>query len=174
VARHFDLPSTTVIRLYDQLKVEGVLGSVWGSKTIIEPLQIDKDIRLKAVVGLPAALSLFSVSPGYRRFFRRLQQALWKQRFGSRLLFHENGFVESANFTEALIDYGVDIVIWLTPPSKAFVSVARLKDHGIRTIPIIDGMPLNGDPGYYAMRQNALAEGLALEENWDPFGRDYF
>ena len=31
VARHFNLPSTTVIRLYDQLKVEGVLGSVWGA-----------------------------------------------------------------------------------------------------------------------------------------------
>jgi hypothetical protein len=161
VARHFNLPSTTVIRLYDQLKVEGVLGSVWGSKTIIEPLQIDRDIRLKAIVGLPVALSSFSVSPGYRRFFRLIQQALWKQRFGCRLIFHDNGFVESANFTEALVDYGVDVVIWLTPPPKAFISVARLKDHGIRTIPIIDGMPLNGDTGYYVSRQNALAEGLA-------------
>lgn len=161
VARHFNLPSTTVIRLYDRLKLEGVLGSVWGSKTIIEPLQIDKDIRLRAIVGLPVALSSFSVSPGYRRFFRLIQQALWKQRFGSRLIFHDNGFIESANFTEALLDYGVDVVIWLTPPPKAFIAIARLRDHGIRTIPVIDGLPLNGEPGYCTSRQNALAEGLA-------------
>jgi hypothetical protein len=167
VARHFNLPSTTVIRLYDQLKVEGVLGSVWGSKTIIEPLQIDRDIRLKAIVGLPVALSSFSVSSGYRRFFRLIQQALWKQRFGSRLIFHDNSFVESVNFTEALVDYGVDIVIWLTPPPKAFISVARLKDHGIRTILIIEGMPLNGDAGYYVSRQNAVTEGLAY---WKKIG----
>jgi hypothetical protein len=167
VARHFNLPSTTVIRLYDRLKVEGLLGSVWGSKTIIEPLQIDRDIRLRAIVGLPVALSSFTASPSYRRFFRLIEQALWKQRFASRLIFYDNGFVESANFTEALVDYGVDIVIWLTPPSKAFISVARLKDHGIRTIPIIDGLPLNGDAGYYASRQNALAEGLA---SWKKMG----
>jgi hypothetical protein len=161
VARHFHLPSTTVARMYDRLKIEGLLGSIWGSKTIIEPLEMDKDIRLRAIVGLPVALSSFSVSPGYRRFFRLMQQALWKQRFGSRLIFHNNGFVESAGFARMMIDYGVDIVIWLTPPSRASNAVAQLKDRGIRLISIMDGVPLNGEPGHYASRQHALAEGLA-------------
>src|SRR6266508_4709202 len=55
VAANFSLPPTTVTRLYGQLKTEGVLGSIWGSKTIIEPNEIDKDIRLKAIVGLPVS-----------------------------------------------------------------------------------------------------------------------
>src|SRR3954468_3061975 len=50
VARHFSLPTTTVTRLYGQLKMEGVLGTIWGSKTIIEPTQVDNDIRLKAMI----------------------------------------------------------------------------------------------------------------------------
>src|SRR6187397_3634159 len=45
VARHFGLPATTVTRMYEQLKKEGVLGSIWGSKTIVEPAHLDNDVR---------------------------------------------------------------------------------------------------------------------------------
>ena len=174
VARNFSLQPTTVTRLYGQLKTEGVLGSIWGSKTIIEPLEIDKDIRLKGIVGLPVALKSFSIRPGYRRFFRLLQQTLWKHRFGSQLVFYGNGFPESPKFTDILVDYRTDIAIWLTPSSGAANAVARLKDRGIRSIPIIDGLPINGEPGYYVSRQNAVAEGSGgLEYLWNQVGRNH-
>ena len=160
VAKHFSLPPTTVTRLYAQLKVEGVLGSIWGSKTIIEPLEIDRDIRLRAIVGLPVALATFSVSASYRQFFQLMQQALWKQRFGSRLIFHDNGFAESPRFARLLIDYGVDVVMWLMPPARSCNAAALLKDRGIRFIPIIEGMPLNGNSGYYLSWQDALVQCL--------------
>jgi hypothetical protein len=161
VAANFSLPPTTVTRLYGRLRTEGVLGSIWGSKTIVEPLEIDRDIRLKSIVGLPVSLSAFSVSPGYRRFFHLMQRALWKHRFGSQLVFHENGFPESPRFTETLIDYRTDAVVWLTPSSRASSAIARLKDRGIKAISVVDGMPINGEPGYYISRQNAVTTGLA-------------
>jgi hypothetical protein len=161
VAKHFSLPPTTVTRLYGQLKTEGVLGSIWGSKTIIEPLAIDKDIRLKAIVGLPVSLSTFSLSPGYRKFFRLIQRTLWKQRFGSQLVFYENGFGESSKFADSLLDYNADVVIWLTPSSRMSNAVARLRDRGVRLITIADRMPINGESGYYISRRDALIEGLA-------------
>ncbi len=161
VARHYRLAPTTVTRLYGQLKTEGVLGSIWGSKTIIEPLKVDKDIRLKALIALPVSLRAFAIVPGYRRFFRLIQQTLWKHRFGSQLVFYDNGFPESPKFTDILLDYKVDIAIWLTPSPRVSNAVARLRDRGIRSITIHDGMPINGEPGYFASRQSALVEGLA-------------
>jgi DNA-binding transcriptional regulator YhcF (GntR family) len=161
VAKHFSLPPTTVTRLYGQLKTEGVLGSIWGSKTIIEPVAIDNDIRLKAIVGLPVALREFSLIPGYRKFFRLIQHALWKQRFGSQLVFYENGFGESSKFADTLLDYKADVVIWLTPSSRMSNTIARLRDRGVRLMTIADRMPINGEAGYYISRRDALIEGLA-------------
>jgi DNA-binding transcriptional regulator YhcF (GntR family) len=161
VAKHFSLPPTTVTRLYGQLKTEGILGSIWGSKTIIEPVDIDKDIRLKAVVGLPVSLTEFSLIPGHRKFFRLIQHTLWKQRFGSQLVFYENGFGESSKFADSLLEYKADVVIWLTPSSRRSNTVARLRDRGVRLITIADRMPINGESGYYISRRDALVEGLA-------------
>src|SRR5471032_541098 len=59
VATHFAVPPTTVSRIYARLKGEGLLASVWGSKTFVEPAQIDKQLRFRAVVGLPASLKSF-------------------------------------------------------------------------------------------------------------------
>jgi hypothetical protein len=161
VAANFSLAPTTVTRLYGQLKTEGVLGSIWGSKTIIEPLAIDNDIRLKALVGLPASLTEFSLLPGYRKFFRLMQHTLWKQRFGSQLVFYENGFEESSKFADTLLDYKADVVIWLTPSSRMSNTVARLRDRGVRLITIADETPINGESGYFISRRDALIEGLA-------------
>ena len=161
VAKHFSLPPTTVARLYEQLKTEGVLGSIWGSKTIIEALEIDKDIRLRATVGLPVSLSAFSISPGYRRFFCVLEQGLWKYRFGSHLVFYEGEFPEAPTFVESFVDYKADVVVWFAPPSRASNAIARLKDCGIKSMMVHEGIPINRVPGYYVSRQNALVEGLA-------------
>ena len=161
VARHFRLPPTTVTRLYGQLKTEGVLGSIWGSKTIIEPVDMDKDIRLKAFVGLPVSLREFSLVPSYRDFFRLMQHTLWKQRFGSQLVFYENGFGNSSKFADTLFNYRVDVVIWLAPSSKMSNTVARLRDRGVRLITIANGLPINGDSGYYISQRDALIESLA-------------
>lgn len=161
VAKHFSLPPTTVTRLYGQLKTEGVLGSIWGSKTIIEPVDVDKDIRLKAIVGLPVSLGQFSLAPGYRKFFRVIQHTLWRQRFGSQLVFYENGFGESSKFADTLLDYNADVVIWLTPSSRMSNTIARLRDRGVRLITIADETPINGESGYFISRRDALIEGLA-------------
>ena len=90
VARHFSLPATTVTRLYDQLRTEGVLGSIWGSKTIIEPSQLDNDIRLKGIVALPIPLRAFSALSAPRFFVGRMQRALSRERFGSVVLFYDD------------------------------------------------------------------------------------
>jgi hypothetical protein len=162
VARHFAVPPTTITRVYDQLKDEGVLASIWGSKTFIEPREIDKQIRVKAIVGLPALLRSFATVQNYRMFFLSMQEVLWKNGFGTRLIFYENEDAETAELAEVLLGYKVDIVIWFVPIGKISNSASRLADRGVRSMHVVDAAPTNGDGGYYLSRRNALAQGLAV------------
>jgi hypothetical protein len=162
VAKHFSVPATTVTRLYGQLKTEGVLGTIWGSKTIIEPAHLDNDIRLRAMVALPVPLGLFSAVSTYRLFVRAMQRALWGQRFGSQIVFYDESLFEGCTVTEALLETGANIVVWLMPPRRMWNCFARLKDRGVKPIVITDEMPLNGEPGYYLSWQDAVTEGLAV------------
>src|SRR5690242_19133591 len=72
VARHFGLPTTTVTRMYDQLKTEGVLGGIWGSKTIIEPAELDSDVRVRGMIVLPVPVRTFAATSTSRLFLRNM------------------------------------------------------------------------------------------------------
>jgi hypothetical protein len=161
VARHFLLAPTTVTRLYGQLKTEGILGTIWGSKTIVEPTQLDNDIRLKAMVVLPVPLLAFSALSTYRLFVRGIQRVLWRERFGSQMIFYDEAVFDGSALTDALLETGSDIVIWLMPPLGTSSCFARLRDRGIRSLVITDEMPINGEAGYYLSWQDAVIQGLA-------------
>jgi hypothetical protein len=161
VARYFAVPPTTVTRVYDQLKEEGVLASIWGSKTFIEPREIDKQIRVKAIVGLPASLRSFTTIQNYRTFFLSMQEVLWKNGFATRLIFYGNEDAETAKLAEVLLGHKVDIVIWFAPIGKISNTASRLSDRGVRSMNVADAPPANGDGGYSLSRRNALAQGLA-------------
>jgi hypothetical protein len=140
------------------------LGTIWGSKTVVEPTQINEEIRIKAIVGLPALLPAFATNRNYRMFFANMQDTLWKCGFGTRLLFYEDNPTEFSDVCDALVGYKTDFVVWLAPKLKNISNaIRRLSDHGIRTITIVDGLPINGDNGYFLSRRNALKDGLA---NW--------
>src|SRR6266567_1379331 len=49
-ASHFGVPTTTISRIYKQLKCEGLLTSVWGSNTFIEPPKIDNQLQVHGIV----------------------------------------------------------------------------------------------------------------------------
>src|ERR1700681_2974659 len=59
VARHFAVAPTTVSRIYTRLKDEGLLTSVWGSKTFVQPTQLNKQLGVRAVTAPPAFLPRF-------------------------------------------------------------------------------------------------------------------
>ena len=162
VARHFGVPPTTVTRVYDKLKEEGVLTSIWGSKTFIEPREINRDIRVKAIIGLPASRQLFAAVRNYRMFFVAMQDMLWKHGFTTRLLFYEPDELGGSNLADRLIGYKVDFVIWYGSNFRTTNMADRLIDRGVRVIAISDLTPGNGDHGFYVSRCRAVAKGLAV------------
>jgi AraC-like DNA-binding protein len=160
VARHFAVAPTTVSRIYTRLKDEGLLTSVWGSKTFVQPTQLNKQLRMRAVIAMPALLPRFRTLPEYRMFFVSVQDALWKLGFATRLAFHEGRDAETPLFAELLLNYKADVVIWFLPTSKNLNVAARLLDRGIRLITIGDSLASPGEHCYLVNRQNAFREGL--------------
>lgn len=167
VASHFAVPPTTVSRIYTQLKDEGLLASVWGSKTFVEPVQIDNQLRVRAVVALPASLTSFCTVRQYRNFFLEMRDALWKSGFATRLLFYEGNTAQLPSFAELLLDHKPDIVIWFLPIAKTKGTVARLRDHGIRVITVTDCPRDCREHPYYVDRERAIKNALL---NWQRNG----
>ena len=159
-ASHFGVPATTISRIYKQLKCEGLLTSVWGSNTFIEPPKIDNQLRVRGIVALPASLTSFCTGRQYRKFFLEMRDALWKFGFATRLLFYEGHDAQLPSFAELLLGYGPDIVIWFLPSAKTKGTVARLLDRGIRLIAVADCPGDSRAHYYWVDRERALKSGL--------------
>src|SRR5437667_12053767 len=115
VARHFAVAPTTVSRIYTRLKDEGLLTSVWGSKTFVPPTQLNKQLRVRAVITMPALLPRFRALPEYRMFFARVQDPLCKLGVATRRGFHEGPDAETPVLAELLVMHTAGVVICFTP-----------------------------------------------------------
>jgi hypothetical protein len=162
VARRFDVPLTTVARVYAQLKKEGILGSVWGSNTVVEPYELNKELRIRGIVALPASLKAFCALRNYRMFFENMHAALWRVGFATRQLFYENGDAGKAAFSETLLNEKVDVVLCLLSDPPVIAGTKRLLDRGVRVVSLADSLIANGRSGYLLSRLHALKEVLNL------------
>jgi hypothetical protein len=163
VAGHYDVPPTTVSRIYTQLKAEGLLTSVWGSKTFIVPIRVDNALRKHGIVALPASLVSFCMLRQYRNFFSDIHDALWKFGLATQLLFYEENDAQLAMFAERLLKHKLDIVIWFLPVANCKETVARLLDHGIRVITVADSARDAREHLYRVDRERAIRDAFL---NW--------
>jgi hypothetical protein len=160
VASHFAVPPTTVSRIFTRLRDEGILTTVWGSRTFVQPFHLNKQLRIRGVVALPALLSTFCILPETRMFFANARNALWKFGFATRLLFYQGDEGETPAFAEELLSYKPDVVIWFLPNSKNRKVAARFLDRGVRLITIGDFLARSGEHSYYVDRKQAIIQGL--------------
>ena len=89
VASRFQVPISTVARVYGQLEDEGILTSIRGSKTILQGLSTTRHLSVRGVVGLPASLSRFVTVQDYRMFFIRTRRELRLRDFATATIFFE-------------------------------------------------------------------------------------
>jgi hypothetical protein len=162
VARRFDVPLATVVRIYAQLKKEGVLGSLWGSSTVVEPDELNKQLRIRGVVALPVSLKAFCAVRNYRMLFEKMHTALWKSGFASRQRFYEDGDSVKPAFIETLVNDKVDAVLWFLPATAELASIKRLLDRGVRVVSVVDSLILDRRTDYLLSRLRALKEVVNL------------
>jgi DNA-binding transcriptional ArsR family regulator len=156
VAAHFHVPQSTVGRIYRRLEQEGLLSRVRGSRTILQGLEFDRQLRVRAFVGLPASLSEFVTLQDYRMFFIRVRREMRLRGFATAMLLYEGDEVGTPAFAERLKAYEVDTVLWFQPRKKIQPAVLRLSDRGIRMIGVSEEASTVLPCRYQLRREQAL------------------
>ena len=142
VATRFHVSPTTVARIFDQLKTEGVLRSVWGSKTILEAARLDRQLRIRGLIALLVPVESFIANRDRQRFIETLSHELWQQGFASRIWSYEASEVEEMSFVESLIAQKPDAIVWFTPTRRTTSLAYRLSDCGIRVVRVTHGQSI--------------------------------
>ena len=162
IARRFQVPISTVSRAYDQLEEEGLLNRVRGSKTILQGLHFDRQLSVRAFVGLPASLSAFVTLQEYRTFFIKIRRELRLRGFATAMAFFEKEEARRGALSQRLKAYEVDTVLWLQPPKEARETALHLADMGIRLIGVAhDQFPFI--PCRYELRREAAIRELLTD-----------
>jgi DNA-binding transcriptional regulator YhcF (GntR family) len=156
VSGHFGIPFAVVSRVYNRLGQEGLLTAVRGSKTLLQGQRFDRQLSVRAFVGLPASLSSFVTVQAYRMFFIKIRRELRVRGFATAMLFFENSEARTAVLSDRLKTYEVDTVLWFQPPKEARETVARLKDRGVRVIGIAHEQIPNIPCRYHVRRDQAI------------------
>jgi hypothetical protein len=156
VAARFRVPLSSVSQIYRHLEKEGLLSRVRSSKTVLQGLDYDRRLSVRAFVGLPALFSAFMTIQDYRMFFIRIRRKLRLRRFASAMLFFDQKPIEMRAMSERLKTYEVDTVIWFQPPIAAKETLLRLSDLGIRILRITDGTSAVLPSRYEIRRDGAI------------------
>ena len=163
VAKRFGVPVSTVSRAYRHLEQEGLLNRVRGSKTILQGLHFDRQLSVRAFVGLPASLSAFVTIQDYRTFFIKIRRELRLRGFATAMAFFEKEEARTGALSKRLKAYEVDTVLWYQPPKEAKETALRLADMGIRLLGVAqDQFP--AIPCRYELRREAAIR--ALLKDW--------
>jgi hypothetical protein len=142
VADHFHLPPATVSRIYHRLSSERLLRMVWGSRTLLEPINSPKT-RHPRTIGIPVAVFRFVSSPEYRRAILSLQREIWNHGITEHLIFFEDSDEEIVRLCKRHHFSDIDTVIWMLPDISDKQTLLRLNDIGIHII-CIGPKPISG------------------------------
>lgn len=162
IAKQFRVPLSTVSQAYRHLEQEGLLNRVRGSKTILQGLHFDRQLSVRAFVGLPASLSAFVTIQDYRTFFIKIRRELRLRGFATAMAFFEKEEARTGTLTKRLKAYEVDTVLWFQPPREAKETALRLADMGIRLLGVAhDQFPVI--PCRYELRKEAAIRKLLVD-----------
>jgi DNA-binding transcriptional regulator YhcF (GntR family) len=161
VSAHFAVPFAVVSRVYERLGQEGLLTAVRGSKTLLQGQRYDRQLSVRAFVGLPASLSAFVTVQAYRMFFITIRRELRVRGFATAMVFFENSEARTGILSDRLKIYEVDTVLWFQPAKEARETAARLKDRGVRVIGIAHEQIPNIPCRYHVRRDRAINDLLS-------------
>jgi len=156
VATHFRVPVSTVSRAYRVLEQEGLISRVRGSKTLLQGLHFDRQLKVRAFVGFPASVSAFVTLQDYRTFFIRIRRELRLRGFAAATAFFEPAEASTDALSKRFKAYEVDTVIWFQPGKEAAVTALHLADMGIRVLGVANDTYCHIPCRYQVRRESAI------------------
>jgi DNA-binding Lrp family transcriptional regulator len=156
-AKQLRVPVSAVARVYKDLKKEGILRAVRGSRTtLVESSGNARLAKAKSLIGLPVSYSFFMTLHDYRRFHLEFWKESKRRGFVSNLIFFEDHPQGLEELGETL-EESFDLVIWFLPRASSRQAALQLSDRGIPQIRIADGDIPGIHRRYEIRREKALA-----------------
>jgi hypothetical protein len=168
VAAHFRVPVSTVSRAYRVLEQEGLISRVRGSKTVLQGLHFDRQLKVRAFVGFPASVSRFVTLQDYRTFFIRIRRELRLRGFAAATAFFEPAEASSDALARRFKAYEVDTVIWFQPGKESAATALHLADMGIRLLGVANDTFCQFPCRYQVRRDGAIRELLTSWKTESP------
>lgn len=137
VADHFHVPPARVCRMYQRLSSERLLRTVWGSKTLLEPVKSTRNSECQSI-GVAVDLSQFLKSSDYRLSVLSLQLEIWNHEVNGHLLFFEAGPDELVSLCTRNHHPHMNTIVWLLPEASQRQTLLQLRDLGFRVICVSD------------------------------------
>jgi hypothetical protein len=163
VATHFRVPLSMVSRVYRHLEQEGLLSRVRGSKTLLQGLHFDRQLKVRSFVGFPASVSRFVTLQDYRTFLIRIRRELRLRGFAAATAFFEPAEASTDVLAKRFKAYEVDTVIWFQPGKESIVTALHLADMGIRLLGVANDSHCHVPCRYQVQRESAIR---TLLESW--------
>ena len=163
VARHLDVPVSTVSRIYDALEEEGILVSVRGSKTLLQGFSGGRHLSVLGFVGMPAFTSSFVTLQDYRTFFIRMRRELRARGFAVATVFYDGSERQTGRIFSRIDKYDFDTVLWYEPDRAAKETAPQLKDKGVRVIGVCDRWFPSIRCRYEVQRESAI---MSILRDW--------
>jgi hypothetical protein len=139
VAEHFHVTPAMVSRIYHRMNTEGLLRTVWGSKTLLEPAKSGRNGACRCV-SIPVSLIRFTASSDYRTLILILQLEMWNHELDEHLLFFETHEDEIVCLCTRHHHPLMDTVIWVFPSESSRQTLLRLRDLGLRVFSLTEGL----------------------------------
>lgn len=136
IATTLAVPVTTVARAYKQLQADGIIRATWGSKTVIEPRDTDRQRVFRALVALPRSTRAFATTRAHREFAYAIEDELWSSRVAARSIFYEADEPLKPDFVDTIVRHAVNAVVWFRPPCGSNAALAALSDRGVAVITV--------------------------------------
>ena len=168
VGTHFRVPTSTVMRAYRALEQEGLISRVRGSKTVLQGLHFDRQLKVRSFVGFPASVSRFVTLQDYRTFLIRIRRELRLRGFAAATAFFEPAEASGDALSKRFKAYEVDTVIWFQPGKEAAVTALHLADMGIRLLGVGNDTYCHIPCRYQVRRDGAIKALLASWKTENP------
>jgi hypothetical protein len=140
VASQFCVPRSSVSRIFNELKSEGLLTSAWGSRTVLQPKILDRHVQFRGVLAMLTPTESFAGDLIARRSFRALWTKLWSLGFATRVWLYDPAEADRPLFIDGIFSEKPDGIVWLMPHRRVTLLSHRLLDCGIRVIQLAAAM----------------------------------
>ncbi|MEI6085548.1 MAG: hypothetical protein WCS70_14785, partial [Verrucomicrobiota bacterium] len=115
IAEFFGVPQPTVVQVYGELEMEGLVVRLRSVGTLLQPIKRQPRVPVRGVVGLPIWQWGFCHLAEWRRFYHQMEETLARHHLVADFIFFSTEISDQEHFLERLLSHNLDFVLWYKP-----------------------------------------------------------